>query len=329
MTQAVVGASGLSPARSPEHRGASSQKHRGANQQNRRGASRRQRRGWIAWGFALPFVAVFAVFMVVPIVGSFAMSFTDFRAADIRSPFSVNFVGLSQYVTVLSDPVFLRSLAVTATFVVVGIPVTMALALALALALNSGGGRIVSALRVGFYAPVVTSIVAVAVVWRYILQPDGLLNTALAVIGINGPDWLNDTTWALPSLIAMAVWRNVGTLMVIFLAGLQAIPTDVKEAALMDGASAWRRLTSITLPLLRPTLLLGAVLISVGFLQFFEEAFVMTQGGPLNSTLSVAYYTFKQFGFGQYGVASAASYILFLAIALLSLMQFRLLRSRD
>ncbi len=224
---------------------------------------------------------------------------------------------------------FLRSLAVTATFVVVGIPVTMALALALALALNSGAGRIVSALRVGFYAPVVTSIVAVAVVWRYILQPDGLLNTALAVVGINGPDWLNDTTWALPSLIAMAVWRNVGTLMVIFLAGLQAIPTDVKEAALMDGASAGRRLTSITLPLLRPTLLLGAVLISVGFLQFFEEAFVMTQGGPLNSTLSVAYYTFKQFGFGQYGVASAASYILFLAIALLSLMQFRLLRSRD
>ena len=294
-----------------------------------RGVNRRRRSGWIAWGFALPFVIVFALFMVVPIVGSFAMSFTDFRAADIRSPFSVNFIGLEQYAAVLGDPVFLTSMAVTGTFVIIGIPVTMALALALALALNAGNGRVVSVLRVGFYAPVVTSIVAVSVVWRYILQPDGLLNAALALVGIQGPDWLNDTSWALPSLIAMAVWRNVGTLMVIFLAGLQAIPTDVKEAALMDGASARRRLTAITLPLLRPTLLLGAVLISVGFLQFFEEAFVMTQGGPLNSTLSVAYYTFKQFGFGQYGTASAASYILFLAIALLSLLQFRLLRSRD
>lgn len=295
----------------------------------RRPAPRRRRQGWVAWGFALPFVVVFAVFMVVPIVGSFAMSFTDFKAADIRSPFAVDFVGLQQYISVLGDPVFLTSLGVTGTFVIVGIPVTMALALALALALNSGNGRVVSVLRVGFYAPVVTSIVAVSVVWRYILQPDGLLNAALALVGVQGPNWLSDTAWALPSLIMMAVWRNVGTLMIIFLAGLQAIPTDVKEAAIMDGANSWRRLISVTLPLLRPTLLLGAVLISVGFLQFFEEAFVMTQGGPLNSTLSVAYYTFKQFGFGQYGAASAASYLLFLAIALLSLLQFRLLRSQD
>jgi multiple sugar transport system permease protein len=218
---------------------------------------------------------------------------------------------------------------VTATFVVVGIPVTMAVALALAVALNSGIGRFRAAFRVGFYAPVVTSIVAVSVVWKYILQPDGLLNTVLGWVGIQGPNWLNDTTWALPSLILMAVWRNVGTLMVIFLAGLQAVPQEVQEAAVMDGASPWRRFRSVTLPLLRPTLLLGAVLISVGYLQFFEEAFVMTQGGPLDSTLSTAFYTFEQFGFGKYGFASAASYVLFLAIALLSLLQFRLLRSSD
>ena len=315
MTQAVVGATRRAPAPGRARAG---------------GASSRPRRpGWGAGGVARPVVAGVPGVKVVPIVGSFAMSFTDFTARDIRSPFAVNFVGLEQYAGVLTDPVFLTSLGVTATFVVIGIPVTMAVALALALALNASKGRFVSILRVGFYAPVVTSIVAVAVVWRYILQPEGLLNSALAIIGIQGPDWLNDTRTALPSLIAMAVWRNVGTLMVIFLAGLQAIPTDVKEAALMDGASSWRRLTSVTLPLLRPTLLLGAVLISVGFLQFFEEAFVMTQGGPLNSTLSVAYYTFKQFGFGQYGTASAASYLLFLAIALLSLVQFRVLRSKD
>ncbi|QOD45193.1 sugar ABC transporter permease [Clavibacter zhangzhiyongii] len=292
-------------------------------------ARQRRRQALIAWGFCLPFVAVFAVFMLVPLVSSFAMSFTDFRATDIRSPFAVDFVGLDQYAKLFTDATFLRSIGVTAFFVVVGIPVTMVTALALALALNSGRGRIVSFFRVGFYAPVVTSIVAVSVVWRYILQPDGLLNTALAGIGIDGPNWLSDTTWALPSLVVMAVWRNVGTLMIIFLAGLQAVPEEVQEAAVMDGASPWRRLISVTLPLLRPTLLLGSVLISVGFLQFFEEAFVMTRGGPLDSTLSVAYYTYRQFGFGEYGLASAASYVLFLAIALLSLLQFRLLRSKD
>jgi multiple sugar transport system permease protein len=292
-------------------------------------ARQRRRQALIAWGFCLPFVAVFAVFMLVPLVSSFAMSFTDFRATDIRSPFAVDFVGLDQYVALFTDATFLRSIGVTAFFVVVGIPVTMVVALALALALNSGRGRIVSFFRVGFYAPVVTSIVAVSVVWRYILLPDGLLNSALALVGITGPNWLSDTTWALPSLVAMAVWRNVGTLMIIFLAGLQAVPEEVQEAAVMDGASPWRRLVSVTLPLLRPTLLLGSVLISVGFLQFFEEAFVMTRGGPLDSTLSVAYYTYRQFGFGEYGLASAASYVLFLAIALLSLLQFRLLRSKD
>jgi len=292
-------------------------------------AARNRRRALIAWGFCLPFVLVFAVFMLLPILGSFAMSFTDFKATDVQSPFNVDFTGLHQYVALFSDPRFLKSLAVTGTFVLVGIPITMVLAFVLALALNSGRGRIVALFRVGFYAPVVTSIVAVSMVWRYILQPDGLLNNALAVVGIHGPNWLNDTTWALPSLILMAVWRNLGTLMVIFLAGLQALPEEVNEAALMDGASPWRRTWSITLPLLRPTLLLGAILISVGYLQFFEEAFVMTKGGPLDSTLSVAFYTYQQFGFGQYGLASAASYVLFLAIALISLLQFRLLRSKD
>jgi multiple sugar transport system permease protein len=267
--------------------------------------------------------------MLVPLVSSFAMSFTDFTSRDVRTPFAVNFVGLQQYLDLFGDARFLKSLTVTGTFVIIGIPITMAVALALAVALNSGIGRFRAVFRVGFYAPVVTSIVAVSVVWRYILQPDGLLNTALGWIGIDGPNWLNSTTWALPSLILMAVWRNVGTLMVIFLAGLQAVPTEVQEAAVMDGASPWRRFISVTLPLLRPTLLLGAVLISVGYLQFFEEAFVMTQGGPLDSTLSAAFYTFEQFGFGKYGYASAASYVLFLAIALLSLVQFRLLRSKD
>lgn len=293
------------------------------------GARLRRRQALVAWGFCLPFVAVFAVFMLLPLIGSFAMSFTDFTARDVQTPFAVNVVGIDQYTALFADSRFLRAMGVTGIFVIAGIPLTMVVALALALALNSGSGRIVALFRVGFYAPVVTSIVAVSVVWRYILQPDGLANQVLALVGIQGPDWLNDTTWALPSLILMALWRNVGTLMVIFLAGLQAVPQDLHEAAMVDGASAWRRLISVTLPLLRPTVLLGAVLISVGYLQFFEESFVMTRGGPLDSTLSIAYYTYQQFGFGEYGLASAASYVLFLVIALVSLLQFRLLRAQD
>lgn len=291
--------------------------------------ARRRKQGLIAWLFALPFVLVFTVFMLGPLLSSFVMSFTDFTSRDVQTPLAVGFVGVDQYADLFSDPQFLKSMLNTAYFVVVGIPLTMVVALALAVALNSGIERFRTFFRVGFYTPVVTSIVAVAVVFRFILQPEGLLNTVLGWVGITGPDWLNSTTFAMPALILLAVWRNMGTLMIIFLAGLQTIPAEVKEAASIDGAGAWKRFTKITLPLLRPTLLLGAVLLSVGYLQFFEEPFVMTRGGPLDATLSISYFTFNQFGFGKYGYASAASYVLFVAIALLSIVQFRALRSKD
>jgi len=289
----------------------------------------RRRQGLIAWGLAAPFTIVFTAFMMGPLLSSLAMSFTDFTSRDVRSPLAVNVVGLQQYAALFADPRFVRSLLVTGIFVLVGIPVTMLVALALAVALNTGIGRLRTFFRVGFYAPTVTSIVAVSVVWRYILQPKGLLNTVLGWFGIPGPNWLHDPAWALPALLLMAVWRNVGTLMIIFLAGLQAVPREVQEAAIVDGASPLRRLVGITLPMLRPTLLLGAVLISVGYLQFFEEAYVLTQGGPLGATTSAAFYIFEQFGFGKYATGAAGSYVLFLAIALVSLLQFRLFRSRD
>ena len=295
------------------------------------GPARRKRHSptLTAWLFALPFVLIFGVFMLVPLFSSLAMSFTDFTSKDVRNPFSVGFVGLDQFATLFANPQFVHSMVNTGYFVAVGIPLTMVVALALAVALNSGITRFRTVFRVGFYTPVVTSIIAVAVVWRFILQPDGLLNLILSWVGIAGPDWLNSTTWSMPAMIMMAVWRNMGTLMIIFLAGLQGVPTEVLEAAQVDGATAWQRFTRVTLPILRPTLLLGAVLLSVGFLQFFEEPFVMTKGGPLDSTLSVSYFTYNQFGFGKYGLASAASYVLFAAIALLSLLQFRTLRSKD
>ena len=261
----------------------------------------RRRRTILAWGFALPFAVVFCVFMLIPLLSSMAMSFTDITSKDLRTPFNVNFVGLDQYIT-------------------------LAIALAFAVALNKGSKHLNAFFRAVFYAPVVASVVAVSVVWRYILQKDGLLNSLLAVFGIAGPDWLHDTRYALPALMAMTIWRNMGTLMIIFLAGLQAIPEELKEAAAIDGAGKWRTFRSITLPLLKPTLLLGAVLLSVAYLQFFEESFVMTQGGPLDSTLSAAYYVYQKFGFGQYGIASAASWVLFIIIALVSVLQFRILK---
>lgn len=288
----------------------------------------RRRQALAAWMFALPFVAVFGVFMLLPLVSSFLMSFTDFRSSDVQTPTQVDFVGLDQYTRLFADPQFRRALLNTGYFVLFGIPLTMAVALLLAVALNNGITRFRAAFRLGFYTPVVTSIVAVAVVWRYVLQPDGLVNSLLGRIGVHGPDWLHSTTWAMPSLIVMAAWRNMGTLMVVFLAGLQNVPHELQEAAAIDGAGPLRRFRSVTLPLLRPTLLLGAVMLSVGYLQFFEEPFVMTQGGPLDSTLSATYYTYKQFGFGNYGGASAASYVLFVAVALLSLVQFRFLRPK-
>lgn len=300
-----------------------------ASAKARPGGSRRRRNAITAWLFAAPFVLIFGIFMLGPLVSSFLMSFTDFTSRDIDNPLAVGYVGLDQYAALFRNPQFLHSILNTAYFVLAGIPLTTVLALALAVALNNGITRFRTAFRVGFYTPVVTSIVAVAVVWRFILQPDGLLNLILSWVGIAGPDWLNSTTWSMPALIMLAVWRNLGTLMIIFLAGLQTVPRDILEAAEVDGASAWQRFVKITLPMLRPTLLLGTVLLSVGFLQFFEEPFVMTKGGPLDSSLSVSYFTFNQFGFGKYGLASAASYVLFVAIALLSLIQFRALRSKD
>ncbi|MFI7699517.1 carbohydrate ABC transporter permease [Nonomuraea sp. NPDC049480] len=282
----------------------------------------------IAWAFCAPFVALFATFGVWPVLSSLSMSVTDITARDIRTPFSVDFVGLAHYTELFGDPTFLRAALNTLYFVAVGIPLTMIIALALAVALNSGIRRAKGFFRVAYFAPVVTSIVAIAVVWRYLYEPDGMINSVLAVVGIHGPDWLNDPDWSMPALILMAVWRHFGIPMVIFLAGLQSIPEDLLEAARVDGATRRRAFRSITLPLLRPVTLVVAVLLSIGYLQFFEEPFVMTSGGPLDSTTSISYYAYEQFGFGNYGMAAAASYVLVAAIALLSLVQFRIFRAK-
>ena len=230
-----------------------------------------------AWVLALPFVVLFLAFTAGPVLASLGMSFTDFRRADIRSPFAVEFVGLGNYADLVQDPVFRKVTVNTLLYLLLGVPLTMAVALAAAVGINRLN-RFKGLFRVGFYLPVVTSIVAVSVVWKFLYRHHGgLFNTMLGWVGIGEVNWLDNTRLALPSLVLMAVWRNFGTLMVIFLAGLQTIPREVSEAAEVDGAGGWAHFRHITLPMLRPTLLFGAVITGIGYLQFFEEAFVMTR----------------------------------------------------
>lgn len=288
---------------------------------------RARREALVGWSFALPFVLLFAVFMAGPIVVSFITSFTDLRVTDIRSPLNVNFVGLDNYADVLGDGTFRKAARNTAIYVLITTPATISLGLLVALGLNQGIVRFRNMFRVGFFLPYVTSIVAISVVWRILLGTEsGLINGLLGQIGIDGPGWLTDPTYALGSIMIMTTWKGIGLQMIIFLAGLQAIPKELYEAADVDGAGRWQKFRYVTLPVLKPTLLFSLVVASIGLMQVFDEPYVMTQGGPLDSTQTVALYAVSEFGFGNYGHTAAVSYLLFLAIGLLTLIQFRWLR---
>ena len=278
--------------------------------------------------FVAPFVLTFGTFGLIPLVSSFAMAFTDLRARDIRTPFNVDFVGIANFVTVLTDESFLRALRNTLFFVVLGVPVTMFIALVLAVLLNSVSRRVATFFRVGYYIPVITTIVAVAVVWRLMYQDTGVINTLLGVAGITGPNWLSDPNTALVAITVMAIWRNVGGSMVIFLAGLQSIPSEVNEAASIDGANAWQKFFRVTIPMMMPTILLNTILITTGYMQFFDEPFVMTNGGPLESTTSIALQVYNQFKYGNYSIGAAGAYILFALVGILAIIQFRFFRQR-
>lgn len=296
----------------------------------RRGPGISLRQNLIGWAFALPFLLIFLVFMAGPLLASFVLSLTDFGLRDLRNPLGVNFIGLQNYIELFGDATFWTALANTAYFVLVGVPLTLVLGLAAALALDRGIRRFRTVYRVGYYLPVVTSIVGIAVVWRFVLNPDyGLLNMTLGAGGIEGPNWLGDEILAMPSLIVMAAWRNLGFAMVLFLAGLQTIPVQLYEAASIDGAGRWAAFKSVTFPLLRPTLLFAVVITTIGYLQVFEEPFVMTDGGPLDRTLSISMFMYQEgFEFFHQGYAAAIAWVLFLIVAVIAVIQFRTLRSQ-
>jgi len=270
----------------------------------------------IAWAFVTPALLVIGVFFLLPVLVAVALSLTDFdiyALADLRN---LRFLGLDNYLQVLSTPLFWQALGNTLYFVVVGVPLSLLVSLGAALLLHSELARCKTFFRTALFTPVVTTLVAVAVVWRYLFHTRyGMVNYALDRIGVGHLDWLGDPHLAMPTIILLAVWKNFGFNMVIFLANLQAIPVELYEAARVDGASALRQLAHITLPMLGPTLLMTGVLTTAGYFQLFAEPYVMTQGGPLRSTVSVLYLMYEEgFKWWNFGAASAVSLLLFALI---------------
>ena len=266
--------------------------------------------GWI---FAAPAITVIVVFFGLPVLAAFALSLTDFDIYALADLDNLRFVGLDNYFGLLQDPLFWKALGNTMYFVVVGVPLSIVVSLGAALLLHSKLGELKPFFRTAYFAPVVTTVVAVAVIWRYLFHTRyGLVNWALSGLGVDPVDWLGDPTWAMPTIIAFAVWKNFGYNMIIFLAGLHAIPEDLYEAARIDGASRTRQFRHITLPMLGPVLLMVGILTLAGYFQLFAEPYVMTQGGPLQSTVSVLYLMYEEgFKWWNLGNASAVAFLLF------------------
>jgi multiple sugar transport system permease protein len=278
------------------------------------------KRNLAAWAFAGPALFVIGLFFVVPVCASLVLSLTDFdlyALADLRN---LRFVGLKNYVDILHLPLFWKSLGNTAYFVALGVPLSMTLSLGAAMLLHSKLALAKPWFRTAMFAPVVTTVVAVAVIWRYLLHMRyGMLNYLLGQAGISPVDWLGDPRWAMPTIIVFAVWKNFGYNMIIFLAALQSIPEDLYEAARIDGASHWQQFRFITLAMLGPTLLMTGIMTLAGYFQLFAEPYVMTEGGPLQSTYSVLYLMYDQgFKWWNLGSASAVAFILFVIMAVLS-----------
>ncbi|HZS62643.1 MAG TPA: sugar ABC transporter permease [Gemmatimonadaceae bacterium] len=263
--------------------------------------------------FIAPAMALIGVFFVVPIFASLILSATDFDIYAVASPANTRFIGLRNYTDLLRNSLFWTALGNTLYFVTVGGPLSVAVSLGAALLVNSKLTRAKALFRAVYFVPVVTTLVAVAVIWRYLYDPRfGLLNYALHLFGIAPIDWLGNRHWAMPSIILMTVWKNFGYNMLIFVAGLQAIPQDLYDAALVDGASGVQRFWHVTLPMLGPTFLFVSVTTMIGYTQLFSEPYVMTQGGPLHATYSIVLYMYEEgFRWWHLGYAAAIAFVLF------------------
>jgi lactose/L-arabinose transport system permease protein len=275
--------------------------------------------------FVAPAVILFLTFTLYPIIASLVLSFQT-REGGVQS-----FAGLDNYARLLNDNLFYTALQNTFLILVVQVPIMLSLALVLAVALNSALVRMKGFFRVSFFMPVVTSLVAYAIIFLILLNQDfGLVNYVLSLVGIDPVPWLTSGFWAKVSIILALTWRWMGYNMVIYLAGLQGIPQELYEAAAVDGANKWKQFTNITIPQLRPIILFTVVLSTIGTLQLFDEPFILTGGGPNNATLTITMYLYQNgFQFFDFGYASAIAYVLVLIIAVLSYVQIRFGGERD
>lgn len=269
--------------------------------------------------FALPAILGILIWVLGPMLASLYLSLTSY---DVLTP--AQFIGPTNYVKLPGDELFWTSLYNTAYVTVLGVPIQMSIALGLALLLNQKV-RGIAFFRTAFYLPSLTPTVASAILWIWLLNNQwGILNLAIRAIGVHAPVWLGDPAWSKPAIILMETW-GAGASMIIYLAGLQGVPEQLYEAAAIDGAGRVQKFLHVTLPMLTPTIFFTAVIGIIGHLQIFTEAFILTQGGPLNSTLFYVYYLFNNaFVYFKMGYAAAMAWVLFAIVLLLTLVQFRL-----
>jgi multiple sugar transport system permease protein len=284
-----------------------------------------------AWIFLAPAMTAIAVFFVVPVVSALVMSFTDFDIYALGNLSYVRFVGFLNYIRIFETPLFWTALKNTFYFVLVGGPLSVAVSLGMALMVSSKLAKFKPFFRTVYFLPVVTNLVAVSVVWRYLYHPaHGLLNQALSWFGVMPIDWLGNPYAAMPAIIIMAVWKNFGYNMLIFIAGLQNIPDDLYEASHIDGANAWQQFVHVTLPMLAPTTVFVVMMTIIGYFQLFAEPYVMTQGGPMNSTMSIVLLMYEQgFRWWNMGFAAAIAFVLFAVILVFTLIQMMIQRRTE
>lgn len=279
----------------------------------------------------LPALTLITLFFLLPVVGGALLSLTDFDIYSLGDAGDTRFVGPSNYAALFRNPVFWKALVNTLYFSLVAGPLTILLALGTALLLNAKLARFKAFFRTVYFAPVVTTVVAVAIVWRYVYHPRvGLLNRLLDSIGIAGPDWLGDPHWAMPAIILLSVWKNFGYAAVIFLAGLQNVPEELYEAARIDGAGELKQFWHVTVPDLMPTFVFVGITIAIQSLQIFAEPYVMTpEGGPLNSTLTVVMLMYREgFRWWHMGYGSAVAFAFFMLVIVATTLQAFVRRAR-
>ncbi|MFE5092373.1 carbohydrate ABC transporter permease [Streptomyces sp. NPDC056638] len=290
----------------------------------RPGRRRLLTRGSVPYLLIMPAVLGFAIFKAYPIVSSLWISLTTGNGDDRH------FTGLANYRRLLDDPLFWTALKNTALILVVQVPLMLGLALLVALALNSTKVWLRPLWRLGVFVPSLTGLVAAGVMFSVILNRDaGLLNWVLSLFGVDRVNWLGSPFWARVGVVLVITWHYTGYNAVMYLAGLQGIPDELDEAAMVDGAGPIRRFVTITLPQLRPILLLTVVLSTIGTLQLFDEPYVLTGGGPDNATLTVTMYLYNNgFKYFDFGYASAIAYALALIVSVLGILQVRLMGKR-